>query len=79
MTLNPIIAKATIETVGREDEDAAAAREASESRAALDDAELRALERAENQVVAPKPPTKVAGQRRSLLDRLLGRGGQARR
>ncbi len=74
---NPIVSRAIIKGLGREGEAAAEAREDGESRAALDEAELRELERAQFAMVASAvhvaPAAPRAARRRSLLDRLLGR------
>lgn len=73
---NPITARAALKTLNG-DQQAAEAREAGQSRAALDEAELRELEHAEyyggetaQAAPAVAPP---AARRRSLLDRILGR------
>lgn len=74
MSINPIIAKATIEDMNRVLEDAAEAREENESRAERDADELRELEESQYGAVsgvhAAAPPL---ARRRSLLDRLLRR------
>ena len=71
---NPgISGEAIRKALGPEQGAAANQHQASEERAALDEAELRALERVEYYGETPTPepgPT----PRRSLLDRLLGRG-----
>jgi hypothetical protein len=74
MTIDPISARAVIKALGKDQEDAAAAHDENASQAALDEADLRDVERAEYYGDAPaKPPAKPAVTHRSLIDRLLGR------
>ena len=70
----PIVGRAIIQALGRDQEAAASAHEAEISQAALDEADLRELERAEyyREPPAESPPAPPA-PRRSLIDRLLGR------
>jgi hypothetical protein len=72
---SPIVSRAIVKELGHEGEAAAEAHEAAESRAALDAADLRELERAEyyNGAPTPVPAPAAAARRRGLLDRLLRR------
>jgi hypothetical protein len=70
----PIVGRAIIQALDHDQEAAAAAGEAETTRAALDDAELRELERAEYYGEAPsQPPARRASPLRRLIDRLFGR------
>ena len=73
MTIDPIAARAVIKALDRNQEEAAAAHDENASQAALDEADLRDVERAEYYGDAPEPLAKPAGTHRSLIDRLLGR------
>ena len=70
----PIVRRAIIKALRGVQEAAASAHEADISQAALDEADLRELERAEyyREPPAESPPGPPA-PRRSLIDRLLGR------
>lgn len=70
MTIDPISARAAIKALDRGQENAAAALDENASQAALDEADLREVERAEYYWDAP---AERARTRRGLIDRLLGR------
>jgi len=70
----PITGRAIIIALGQDQEAAADASDANAVRAALDDAELREVERAEYYVEAPsQPPVRRTTPLRRLIDRLFGR------
>ena len=71
---SPIAGRATIKALDADLEEAAEALEDREHQASLDEEELRELEEAEYEAVAPHHhPAPAPAPRRSLLDRLLGR------
>jgi len=69
----PFTPWAAIKAFGRRREAAAEAADASERRAALDEEELRELDEAGYEAVAPAHHPSAPATRRSLLHRLLGR------
>jgi hypothetical protein len=70
----PIVGRAIIQAVDQDHEAAAEASAAKAARAALDDAELRELERANYYGEAPsQPPARRAAPLRRLIDWLFGR------
>lgn len=70
----PIVGRAIIDALGEDQRAAANATDAKAARAALDNAELREVERAEYYGEAPsRPRVRRAPPVRRLIDRLFGR------
>jgi hypothetical protein len=70
----PIVGRAIIQAVDQDNEAAAGASDAKAARAALDDAELRELERTRYYGdAASQPPGRRTAPLRGLIDRLFGR------